>query len=99
MTGTASRLRWIGAIFCLASGLIIAWIDSRPNWDDTAMTAAALALTAGLGALARVPPWLAGALVAAPLVVAEISGGAGVLLAIPFALGGAGIGALIRHLV
>jgi hypothetical protein len=32
----------------LALGLAIAWIDSRPHWDDSGITAGLLLLTAGL---------------------------------------------------
>ena len=33
------------------AGLSIAWIDSRPRWDDTGVTAGMLLLTAGFLAL------------------------------------------------
>jgi hypothetical protein len=40
-------------------GLLIAYVDSRPNWDDTGITAAALLVScAVLGALAPDRPWL-----------------------------------------
>jgi hypothetical protein len=40
-------------------GLLIAYVDSRPNWDDTGITALALLLSCGvLGALGPDRPWL-----------------------------------------
>jgi len=37
----------------------IAYIDSRPTWDDTGITAGAVLITAGiLGALGPKRPWL-----------------------------------------
>ena len=29
---------WLFLILAVASGVIIGWIDTRPNWDDTAIT-------------------------------------------------------------
>jgi hypothetical protein len=70
----------IASALVLCAGLGIAWIDTRPRWDDAGITA---------GALTRVPPWLAATLAAGPILIAEIPDGPGVLLAIPFALAGA----------
>ena len=40
-------------------GLLIAYVDSRPNWDDAGITAGALLVTCGiLGALGPDRPWL-----------------------------------------
>ncbi len=42
-----------------AAGLFIAFIDSRPAWDDTAITVGALLLCGGiLGLLIKQRPWL-----------------------------------------
>ena len=87
----------IASALALCAGLTIAWIDTRPRWDDTGITAGALAIAAALGSLARVPPWLVATLVAGPILVAELSGGTGVLLAVPFALAGAYTGAYLRR--
>jgi hypothetical protein len=81
----------------LCAGLGIAWVDSRPGWDDTGVIAGALLIAAALAALARVPPWLAALLVAGPILAAELSKGTGVLLAIPFAIAGAYAGVLVRR--
>jgi len=43
----------------LAIGLAIAWVDSRPHWDDAGITAGMLLLTAGvLGLISPRRPWL-----------------------------------------
>ncbi len=43
----------------LAAGITIAFVDSRPTWDDTAITVAALLLSGGiLGLLIKRRPWL-----------------------------------------
>lgn len=42
----------------VALGLAIAWVDSRPNWDDSGITAGALLLSSGLlGLIAPRRPW------------------------------------------
>jgi hypothetical protein len=53
------RMQKILFIIALAAGLAIAFIDSRPAWDDTALTVAALLVAGGIiGLLARRRPWL-----------------------------------------
>ena len=43
----------------LASGLLIAYVDSRPTWDDTGITVFALLVTSGIiGLLVQRRPWL-----------------------------------------
>ena len=43
----------------VAVGLLIAYVDSRPNWDDTGITAVALFATSGaFGLAAPRRPWL-----------------------------------------
>jgi hypothetical protein len=89
--------RLISSALSLCAGIAIAWVDTRPRWDDTGVTAGALLLASAAASLARVPPWLAAVLVAGPILVAELPRGTGVLLAIPFALAGAYGGALARR--
>ncbi len=82
------------------AGVAIAWIDSRPTWDDAGITAGAILVTASLGAVLGLRPWLSAILVVAPLLVAEFgTSGAGVLIAPVVALVGAYGGALARHQV
>jgi hypothetical protein len=41
-----------------ALGMAIAWVDARPNWDDTGITAGALFLSCAiLGAVSPKQPW------------------------------------------
>jgi hypothetical protein len=43
----------------LASGLLIAYVDSRPTWDDTGITVFALLVTSAIiGLLVQRRPWL-----------------------------------------
>jgi hypothetical protein len=51
-------------VLALALGLAIAWIDSRPHWDDAGITAGLLLLSAATCTLlAPRRPWLVGLLV------------------------------------
>ena len=46
-------------VISLAAGLFIAFVDSRPTWDDTAITVAALLVCGAiLGMLVKRRPWL-----------------------------------------
>ncbi|HUR21137.1 MAG TPA: hypothetical protein VMZ90_10040 [Vicinamibacterales bacterium] len=90
--------RHFAAVAVVCAGMAIAWVDSRPTWDDTGVTALAVMTLAAAGSLARVPAWLSAGLTVGPLLIAELSGGAGVLLAVPFALVGAYAGAFLRRL-
>jgi hypothetical protein len=87
----------LAATLTLCAGLAIAWVDTRPHWDDTGITAGAVLLAAAAGSLAGAPPWLAAALAALPMVVVERS--TGPVLAIPIALAGAYAAALVRRAV
>jgi len=50
--------RLLPAIACFL-GLLIAYVDSRPTWDDTGITAGSILLVSGLLAmLADRRPWL-----------------------------------------
>lgn len=87
----------LGSALALCAGLAIAWMDTRPHWDDTGITIGALLISTALISLLRVPPWLVALLGAGPMLIAELPGGTGVLIAIPFALAGAYAGAFIRR--
>jgi hypothetical protein len=79
----------------LAGGVAIGWVDSRPTWDDTGVTAFALLLVAAVGAaLARraaVPVALG---VGLPTPLLELHDHAA-LAALAFAAVGAAIGAAV----
>lgn len=57
---TSSRdLGLLLVIPAIAVGVAIAWVDSRPNWDDTGITAMSMAIASGiLGLAAPKRPWL-----------------------------------------
>jgi hypothetical protein len=81
-------------------GIAIAWIDSRPNWDDTGVTAGALVLTSAmLGALAPRRPWLwaLGVGLWIPLYGILHARNYGTLLVLAFTFAGAYIGAGLRR--
>ncbi len=50
---------WIILIVAIVTGLFIAWIDTRPHWDDTGITVAmVLGTSAVLGSLLPRHAWL-----------------------------------------
>lgn len=52
-------LHWVLLGSAIALGLAIAWMDSRPHWDDDGITAGCLFLSAGiLGLIGPRRPWL-----------------------------------------
>ena len=52
-------LHWVLLIAAIRLGLAIAWVDSRPHWDDTGITAGGLLLSGGaLGLIGPRRPWL-----------------------------------------
>ena len=84
----------------LTAGIMIGYIDSRPTWDDTGVTAAALFATSlVLGALAPQRPWATALLVGAwiPLFGILMHANYGSLLALAFAFAGAYAGMLLRR--
>lgn len=88
------------AVLAIVVGLIIGWVDSRPTWDDTGLTAAAVFLAAAFfAALTPRRPWLWGLAVGAWIPLFGIIGShhVGSLLALAIALGGAFAGALARR--
>src|SRR5437763_402953 len=91
-------LLWLAA---LAGGAGIAYVDSRPGWDDTGVSAAAiLALSGLLGMVSPDRPWLWAVLVGAWVpVVGLAAGNLGSLLALAIAFAGAYLGATVGGLV
>lgn len=83
----------------VALGVAIAYVDSRPNWDDTGITAMALFVScAGCGALAPGRPWLWALAVGIwiPVFTITASGNFGSLVALVFAFAGAYAGMACR---
>ena len=57
--GKNRTLHWVLLGVAITMGLAIAWVDSRPHWDDTGITAGSLLLSAGLlGLIGPRRPWL-----------------------------------------
>ena len=87
----------MAGLLAFGAGCAIAWVDTRPSWDDTGVTAGALLVAAGLAAFGGVRWWFAALLVAGPLLAVEIRGlGWGAALVLAFALAGGAIGAVAR---
>ena len=83
-------------LLAIALGLLIAWVDSRPSWDDSGITAGVVFLTAAIfGALrpARAPLWALAVGIWIPLFGIILRQNFGSLLALAVALFGAFAGA------
>ncbi len=83
----------------LACGAAIAWVDSRPSWDDTGITAVLVFVSCAAFSFIRpAAPWLWALGVGAwiPLYGILVRHNAGSLLALLIAFVGAYSGALIR---
>ena len=86
----------------LAGGLFIAWIDSRPSWDDTGITAGLiLSFAAMLGTASPRRPWVWALAVGGWTSLAGLllKGDAATLLALAAGMAGAYAGAGIRKLL
>ncbi len=83
---------YLVSLMALVAGLAIAWMDTRPSWDDAGITAGALALAAALASVAGARPWLVVLLVAGPLVIVQIGGGLAILAVAVIAAVGAAVG-------
>lgn len=90
---------WLLLISALAFGLVIGWVDTRPTWDDTGITAAAILLVTGvLGATMPSRAWVwaltvGGSVLLLDIVLVANYGG---VLALAIAFVGAYAGVLIR---
>ncbi len=83
----------------LTIGTVVAYVDSRPTWDDTGVTAGILVLGAAvLGAVHPRRAWLTGLAVGLPMVVVSLPGTyhlgslVAVAIAVAGAMGGASVG-------
>jgi hypothetical protein len=103
-------LHWTLLAPAMIAGLSIAWMDSRPHWDDAGITAGALVLSAallGLGGPKR--PWLLalaiGMWIPLHLIAGQVrshtvtAGSASYLLILAFPMVGAYAGALVRRMI
>lgn len=89
-------------VVAMGVGLAIAYVDSRPTWDDTGITAGTVLIAAGiLGALGPERPWLWALCVGGWIPLFGILHGwnGTSLLAVGIALVGAYGGMLVRRAV
>ncbi len=89
-------------VAALAIGAGIAYVDSRPNWDDSGVTAAAILVSCGiLGAAGPSRAWLWALAVGLwiPLLGIALHRNYGSLLALPFAFAGAFAGMALRRML
>ena len=95
-----ARVRWLLPL-ALAIGVGIAYVDSRPGWDDTGVSAFAVLVSAGLlGLCVPARAWLWAAAIGCwiPLLGVLQHGNYAALLALAFALAGAWGGRFVRQL-
>ena len=89
-------------IVALVLGLLITWVDSRPGWDDSGISAVMIfGATALLGAAMPERAWLWALAMGAwiPLLGIMVHHNTGTLLALVIAFAGAYVGALGRKAV
>jgi len=99
-TGTNTLASVLTGALALVVGCCIAWMDTRPGWDDTGVTAGALLLGGALAAALGLRWWVAALLVAGPIVLAEgQDAGWALLLMIGFPTAGSALGAALRGVI
>ena len=84
-----------GLAIALVTGVAIGYVDSRPGWDDTGITAVALVMAAGIAAfVAGRLPWLVALAAGAWVPIFELPylASGGPLAALVFAAIGAAAG-------
>ena len=96
----SSRTFWVLLVLAILLGLGIAWVDSRPAWDDTGISAGVVLLaSAGFAFAAPRRPWVWALAIGAPIPLLGIlsRGNVASLLALVIALVGAYGGALVHR--
>ena len=102
--GAAFRAAFISelvlAVLAATMGAGVAWMDSRPKWDDTGVSVGMLLLVSGFAAGAGLRWWAAALLVAAPILIVELpSAGWGIAISLAVTGAGALLGATVRRVV
>jgi hypothetical protein len=93
---------WILLAAAVGLGLLITWVDSRPHWDDTGITAAAvLFITALLGVAMPERAWVWALAVGGwiPLRAVILTQNYAAFLALVIAFAGAYLGAFARKAI
>ena len=95
-----SDLKFIAIlILSVVCGLFIAWIDNRPGWDDTGITAGMIVLVAALfGFLKPQNPWVWALTVSGwiPLYAIVRTGDFKMLLVLLFGFAGSYLGSAVK---
>ncbi|HWR99677.1 MAG TPA: hypothetical protein VN249_03630 [Prolixibacteraceae bacterium] len=81
------------------AGILLAWMDSRPGWDDTGITSGLIVIFAALfGYLQPDRPWIWALTVSSwiPLYAIFLAGNYANLLVILFGFAGAYLGAAVK---
>ncbi len=90
----------LGVLLAVAAGALVAWIDSRPNWDDTGVTAFMILCGSAGATWVGAPAWLAALAVSGPIIAAPLLRGEWMmLLPLGIALVGAFAGLFFRRAV
>ncbi len=87
-------------LLAVVCGAVFTYVDSRPNWDDTGITAIAILLTCGVFAFASPHRWWIWAIAIGmwiPLVGIVRTQNIAAILALVVALIGAFLGMLLRN--
>ena len=85
----------------LAVGVSLAWVDTRPSWDDTGISAALVLVGAAVFSGLGLPPLAAALVIAGPLVLvgfvaANFAAGLAMIVALLGAFGGWLLGHVLR---
>jgi hypothetical protein len=91
---------WAILVIAIILGLIITWVDSLPNWDDTGISATLIFIVAGLtGFIYPLRPfiWALAVSVWIPLLGIIVSNNYSSLLALLFGFAGAYLGSFIKN--
>jgi hypothetical protein len=87
----------LAGVTALVLGSVVAWVDTRPNWDDTGVTAGALVLSAAVAVALGLRWWASALLVAFPIVLLEHRiAGWGVFLIPVCTIAGSALGSVFR---
>lgn len=100
-SGVSRAFPWLLAA-AIAAGLFIAWIGSRPDWDDAGVIAGLIIVSSAIFACAfPTRPWIWALAIGAwiPLIGLARSGGPATLLALAAGFAGAYAGAGVRRLL